>query len=201
MTTLLAKLLHPAPTATSHDPDREPGTPGPRNGGKPRRRRLLAALMMPPVISMLALLGAGTASANDAALISNQVVFSIGGLNYTGGWWADISCNAQQHAVTFDAGISPAWDNEHVMIHFWLYSWQTRQWYSGLYYDTSNATQRSGYTVNYTLSEPRGSYTVDVEYSWAVQGRWSTTPVQIPIYQQYGTTVGSNGIPQNSCQA
>ena len=200
MTTLLAKILHPASTSTSRDPEGEAGATGSRKAGKPQRRRLLAALAMPPVIATLALLGAGAASANDDALVSDQVTFDVGGLTYTGGWSADIACNSQQHSVTFSANITPAWDYEPVYIRFWLYSGQTGQWYHAEY-STSSATQHYGFQLNYTRSEPPGRYAVDVEYGWYVQGIWRTTTKPIMIYQQYGTTVGVNGMPTSSCLA
>src|SRR5262245_32585625 len=64
MTTLLAKILHAASTATGSDPEGHPSAARSPRAGKPRLRWTFTAAMTPPLVMML-LSAAGTAQASS----------------------------------------------------------------------------------------------------------------------------------------
>ena len=105
MTTLLAKILHPASSATRRDPQAPIRAPRIRKAGRFPRRRMLAMLLLPPAVTVLSLLGTGIANATPVT--GNGPLLSVGGgLVSQSQWNADITCNALNHTLSVYAAPS-----------------------------------------------------------------------------------------------
>jgi hypothetical protein len=178
MTTLLAKILHPASTATSPDLDGETDIARPRKAGKPRRRRLLAVLAVPPLVTVLSLLSTGVANAADQYW--NGPVFPYGpNVVYTQAH-ADVYCNAFLHQLEVYATANPAIQGETTSEQVYLFVLRNNTW---VRYPPGGTVYNQ--TLHFTTTYPPGTYDIIIRFGWYASDGWHYQDGEVTQYTEW----------------
>jgi hypothetical protein len=189
MTTLLAKILHPASAAASCGPEGEPRAPGPLKANKPRRLRMLAALTVPPAAIMLSLLSTGIANAEP-------VYFNGPDLSYGGPYvvhtqaTADITCYAYTHQLHVYAS-APSAQGEATSEQAFLYVARNGVW---VLYGTGGRVQNQA--LSFTATYPPGAYLVIIRFGWSTTAGWKYVDGTVNRYTQWWRPGTVNDVTQ-----
>jgi hypothetical protein len=140
--------------------------------------------MMPPLAALLALLGAGAASADGSPYHTNVV------------------CDSRYHDVSIQAMALAPPGGGYVSIQVWLYSYQAGGWAQSPWYKSPSYP-----TNQYTIQIPSiyglsGQYYVEVEYVLYRSDRsyYTTRWDTAPDFMQYAGQ-WSGGVPSSTCFA